>query len=151
MRILVSVIIFLFSFNANATSILSIAGKVTNNLGIRDDILRYIETSIPGLTESSRYAVMRLAANQQALYYKVRSYAEASSLIVSSSVALKCLGLERKDDYEIFKTIEHMMMDTSERKEHIMNTCSDLFGHDGLPHKHVNRNELADRCRAKDY
>lgn len=120
-------------------------------MGIRDDILRYIETSIPGLTESSKYAVMKLAANQQALYYKVKSYAEASSLIVSSSVALKCLGLERNDDYEIFKTIEHMMMDTNDRKEHIMNTCSDMFGHDGLPHQHVHRNELADRCRAKDY
>lgn len=151
MRIFVSLIIFLVSFNANAGSIAQIAGKISNNLGIRDDILRYIETSIPNLTESSRYAVMKLAANQQALYYKVKSYAEASSLIVSSSVALKCLGLERNDDYEIFKNIEHMMMDTSERKEHIMNTCSSLFGHDGLPHKHVTRTELADRCRAKDY
>jgi len=151
MRIFISLVIFLFSFNANASSISHLVGKVTNNLGIRDDILRYIETAIPNLTESSKYAVMKIAANQQALYYKVKSYAEASSLIVSSSVALKCLGLERSDDYEIFKTIEHMMMDTSERKEYIMNTCSSLFGHDGLPHKHVPKNELADRCRAKDY
>lgn len=151
MRIFASLLALLFSMNTHATSVLNLAGIVTNNLGVRDDILRYIETSIPNLSESSHYAVVRLAANQQALYYKVKSYAEASKLILSSSIALRCLAMERSDDYEIFRKIESMMADTEERREHVLNTCAVFFGHDGVPHQHIERQELADRCRNKDY
>jgi hypothetical protein len=148
-------IFLLYSQLSGATSLDKIerlAGIVTNKYQIRNDILTYIDETAPTFSRSW-HALIRIAHIQQFLYYRAKSEEEANNAVEDSSVAIKCLSKEYKDneDYEIFKHIESMMADTEERRKHIFEVSNRFFGTRGWKHAKISDKELDSKCASGDY
>ena len=97
-----------------------LAGIITNKYQIRNDILIYINKTVPAFSIPWN-AFIKIAHNQQFLYYRASTNEEADKAIKVNEVAIKCVSKEYEDnkDYDIFKHIEEMMADTEERRRYI--------------------------------
>lgn len=152
-RRLILVLSMCFSLQADAsTSFDRLIGHLDNRYHIRYDILSYINNSVPIFSNSWK-ALIKIAQNQHFLYYQAKTYSEANKVVSETSIAQRCLNMEYNDDmgYHLFKRIEMMMGDTTERRVHIFEVSNYFFGRRGFTHLKVNEEELKDRCNSGNY
>jgi hypothetical protein len=152
-RKIIFVIILCFSLSADATpSIERLIGNIDVTYQIRSDILLYINNSVPTFSNSWK-ALIKIAQNQNFLYYHAKTYSEANNAVIETSTAQRCLNMEYNDGsgYHLFKKIEMMMSDTNERKVHIFEVSNYFFGRRGFTHLKINKEELAYRCDSGNY
>ncbi len=117
-----------------------------------DQILIYINNTVPAFSIPWN-AFIKIAHNQQFLYYRASTNEEADKAIKENEVAIKCVSKEYEDnkDYDIFKHIEEMMADTEERRRHIFEVSNKFFGHRGWKHDKISKKELDSKCASGDY
>lgn len=149
------IIFFLASPVASATTIdklQRLAGVCTNQFHIRNDILTYIDSVSPRLSHPWK-ALIRIAYNQQFIYYHAKTYQEAEPAVKENSVAMRCLSREYKDneDYDLLKHIESMMANTEERRRHIFEASNNLFGSKGISYAKLSKEELDSKCESGVY
>jgi hypothetical protein len=129
-----------------------LAGISTNPYNIRNDIMAYIDDTVQKPSRAWR-SLVKIASNQQFIYYRAKTREEAQIAVGQNSIALRCLSKEyvRNEDYHIFKHIEDMMADTSARRAHIFNVSNKFFGRQGWHHPRISQEELRERCERGDY
>lgn len=135
-----------------ATPLDNLAGIITNPYNVRNDILLYINHTVEPFSHPWRLFV-KIASNQQFLYYHAKTYAEAQGAVQQNSIAMRCLSKEYQanEEYLIFKRIDAMMQDTPERRKHIFDASNKFFGPRGWKHPKLNRKELEGACNSGDY
>lgn len=152
-RTLLSIICTLFVSSSYAhTSLERLMGTIDATYQVRTDILLYINNSAPLFSKPWK-ALLKIAQNQNFLYYHARTYEEAENTVKETSVAQRCLNLEYNEGigYSHFKKIEEMMGDTKERQEHIFEVSNYFFGRRGFSHLKINKADLEYRCDSGNY
>lgn len=153
MRRLILTIGLCFSLTADATTSLDrLIGTLDISYNIRNDILMYINNSTPTFSNSWK-ALIKIAQNQNFLYYHAKNYSEANKAVIETSIAQRCLNMEYNDNegYHLFKGIEMMMADNVERKEHIFKVSNYFFGRRGFTHLKIKPEELIEKCDSGNY
>ncbi len=151
--IIVLIMILCMTTTANAKPSLDrLIGSLDLNYNIRNDILTYINNSVPILSSPWK-ALIKIAQNQNFLYYSAKTYSEASQVVTENSVAQRCLNMSYNDDrgYTLFKHIEDMMGDTQERRDHIFSVSTYFFSRNGFEHKKIKTSELTNMCESGNY
>lgn len=151
-NIIILLVIYSFGHSAFGYNLDKLAGISTNPYNIRNDIMAYIDDTVQKPSRAWR-SVVKIASNQQFIYYSARTSAEAQTAVCQNSIAIRCLSKEYSDnkDYMIFKHIEGMMANSSERRKHIFEVSNKFFGRQGWHHPRISQEELRDRCERGDY
>lgn len=97
----------------NPESLQKLQGKITNEFGIRDDILEYILSL--NLDESNNYAAIKFSQISNYIYFSDISVVDANFYSKKQVQALFCLNA--KNWLKISRHIDAMMRDTKERNE----------------------------------
>ncbi|GEM_PF-2852039 len=133
-----------------------LVGPVHNQYGIRDDILTYIENTIPHWNKDAWKAATTIAVARQDLYYKAQTDQEANAASDRIVFATQCLALEFPPDsnkaYLIFKKIEELMENTRERRIYVWEVSDKYFA--GKSHRKpldISDEKLQQKCKAVDY
>lgn len=150
---LLLVIVMCLSLSADAKPSLDrLIGNLDVSYQIRSDILLYINHAVPTFSNPWK-ALIKIAQNQNFLYYQAKTYSEANKAVIETSIAQRCLNMEYNDDsgYHLFKKIEMMMGDTSERRVHIFEVSNYFFGRKGFTHLKVKSEELKSKCDSGNY
>jgi hypothetical protein len=104
----------------------TLEGTITNSFGIRDDILEYIVKNIPENKESALRAAIKLAQNQNFIYYKLESE-EALKLEDNNALLDGCLIIFL-GNVNISMGIDSLMRNTPERDAHMWKIDREYFG-----------------------
>jgi len=147
-RIIILCLTVFWSVSVGAfPSLEKLAGLCDNPYNIRNDILVYINNTVPSFSKTWR-SFIKIASNQQFLYYKAKTYEEAQQAVTETTIEMKCLSKQYKnnEEYRIYQHIEDMMIDTDERKEHVFSVSRQFFGHNGIEHIRITKKELEERC-----
>lgn len=96
-------------------------GSITNPLGIRDDILDYIIKTVPNNNESALRAAIKLAQNDQLIYYGGLTPEQALKLADNDVLLQICLGVYLPDNNSIRLTsnMDSLLRNTKARNKHM--------------------------------
>ena len=100
----------------NPESLQKLQGKITNEFGIRDDILEYI-LKINSLDNKSKYDAIKLAQANTLLYFQINNSNDANFFANKAALGMTCLSINNKDWLKTIRHIDAMMRDTKERNE----------------------------------
>lgn len=147
-----STILLIYHLPACAINLDKLAGICTNQYNIRNDILIYINSSVPNFTSVWR-SIIKIASNKQFLYYKAETYEEAHQAVTENSIHMRCLSKQYKnnEEYIILQEIETRMGDTEERRKHILEVSSKFFGRHGFERIKISKKELDEICERGDH
>jgi hypothetical protein len=96
-------------------------GNITNELGIRDDILEYIIKTVPQNKPLALKAALQIAQNNQIIYYGDITQQEAISLENNNYLVGWCLlqYLGDKPNLDLSRGMENLLRNTKERDDHL--------------------------------
>lgn len=127
-------------------------GHINREYEIREDILRYIERTIPTDNEVAKRAAIKYAQKWQFIYYKATKE-EALKEANNQLVVLQCLqyAMHSNEPLPIVDGINKMMRDTKERDSHMWRIDQDYFSWQVIGHETLNDDELKEVCEKGDY
>lgn len=111
----------------NPESLQKLQGKITNEFGIRDDILEYILSL--NLNTQANYAIIQSTVNYNKIYYLAKSPKEANDFANKQSLAITCSSMITPDWLIIGRKIDKMMRDTKERNERMWWVDNNYLGY----------------------
>lgn len=118
-------------YNANMPK--ELAGKITNQYGVRDNVLAYIEKTIPENQKLIRRAAISLAADDQKIYYGMITKSEGLKLFNHSLLVGTCISIFMKDNLFInflreLSTIRHISKANIKHENYISHDVYGSFG-----------------------
>ena len=132
----------------NPESLQKLQGKITNEFGIRDDILEYI-LSLNLNNEFVNIAAIKYAQGINLIYYSDLNFNEKQKIDNNLSLILTCLTLFTKN-YNIYDRINQYYSDNGVRKSYIENFDNHYFAYKviGSGLSFVDEKE---KCKKGDY
>lgn len=132
----------------NPKSLQKLQGKITNEFGIRDDILEYI-LSLNLNNEFVNIAAIKYAQGINLIYYSDLNFNEKQKIDNNLSLILTCLTLFTKN-YNIYDRINQYYSDNGVRKSYIENFDNHYFAYKviGSGLSFVDEKE---KCKKGDY
>jgi hypothetical protein len=137
--------------NAHAESL---QGEMNSNYGVREDIVAYIQRTIPRNNLIAMRAALTIARQENILYYEASNSDQAAKAVQKISTANECLRLafdNKVSSYLLYKHIENMMENTRERRNHIWDVNKKFFANNHYQFKTYNDDELKQICQKGDY
>ena len=106
-------------FKNNPESLQELQGKITNEFGIRDDILEYILSL--NLDENSSKALIKMSQYDNAMYYLSKNDKEANIWANKGALAMRCVFyfLNDKKSIKLIRETDLMMRNTKERNKYM--------------------------------
>ena len=101
----------------NPESLQELQGKITNEFGIRDDILEYILSL--NLDESNNYAAIRFSQTINGIYYLSKNNIEANIFANQNVLVDICFSNINNNWIKITENIEKMMRNNKDRDKHM--------------------------------
>lgn len=111
----------------NPKSLQKLQGKITNEFGIRDDILEYILSL--NLNTQANYAIIQSTVNYNKIYYLAKSPKEANDFANKQSLAITCSSMITPDWLIIGRKIDKMMRDTKARNNRMWWVDNNYLGY----------------------
>jgi len=126
-------------------------GRIHNEYGIRDDVLRFIEIHIPPDNKEGLKAAIKYAQYENQIHYHAKTQEEALALDKKAWVALTCLGMALPNAWdEVTTGAGKLLNDTPERREHIHEVDQRFFAWKSLGSDLTHAEEEA-KCKSGDY
>ena len=130
----------------------AVAGVVTNNSGVRDDVERYITNTYSGPDQAqTKAALMQYARVLQALLVDASTPATTTKAIAGNHLqelvdAFQCLAARRPDDYLILRDeLKQLVLDTEARQQ--VYSQAAILAEDSVPGiKYRNPSHWAQGC-----
>lgn len=110
---------------------ISLEGRITNAFGVRDDILDYILKTVPSNNESAIRAAIKLAQEDQLIYYGDISESEALRLDSNENLIETCLATylpNNNQGLQLMSKMDKLMRNTKLRDKHMWDIDRKYFG-----------------------
>ncbi len=114
------------AYQAKTASEQELIGKVTNQFGIRDDVLKLILTSIPESNVQATIAAIKMAQYDQA-EIGITDDKEMNLIANKASAASSCMNIPMMDGWRFVQAYDKIIRDTPARQaeqdriEHLLN------------------------------
>lgn len=116
------------AYENSPESLQILRGKITNEFGIRDDILEYILSL--NLSESNNYAIVKFSQIATIIYFQAKNKTEATSY---SQILVQSLFCFKSNNWlKISQKIDSMMRDTKERNKRMWWVDNHYFAYQAL-------------------
>lgn len=111
----------------NPESLQELQGKITNQFGIRDDILEYILSL--NLDERNNYSALKIAQTDTYIYFVAKNKTDALIYSKYYGLSLTCLSIYYPQWLKISRHIDSMMRDTKSRDKRMWWVDNNYFSY----------------------